>query len=151
MRVAIIGQGYVGLTIAVGAAGAGHSVVGFDINDGLVVQLNSGKSHIEGISDSALASFVSGGTYLASTDAAELNGADVIVIAVPTPLDADRNPDLSFVHAAANIIAENVKSPALIVNESAVGWMVGWLDGWLVGWLACWLGWLVGSVGQPSI
>jgi UDP-N-acetyl-D-glucosamine dehydrogenase len=118
MRVAIIGQGYVGLTIAVGAAGAGHSVVGFDINDGLVVQLNSGKSHIEGISDAALAGFVSGGTYLASTDAAKLNGADVIVIAVPTPLDADRNPDLSFVHAAADLIADNVKSPALIVNES---------------------------------
>jgi UDP-N-acetyl-D-glucosamine dehydrogenase len=118
MRVAIIGQGYVGLTIAVGAAGAGHSVVGFDINDGLVAQLNSGKSHIEGISDSALAGFVSGGTYLASTDAAKLNGADVIVIAVPTPLDEARNPDLSFVHGAADLIAKNVKSPALIVNES---------------------------------
>jgi UDP-N-acetyl-D-glucosamine dehydrogenase len=118
MRVAIIGQGYVGLTIAVGAAGAGHGVVGFDINDGLVVQLNSGKSHIEGISDSALAGYVRNGTYLASTDAAKLNGADVIVIAVPTPLDADRNPDLSFVHAAADLIAKNVKSPALIVNES---------------------------------
>jgi UDP-N-acetyl-D-glucosamine dehydrogenase len=118
MRVAIIGQGYVGLTIAVGAAGAGHSVVGFDINNGLVAQLNSGESHIEGISDSSLAGFVSSGTYLASTDAAELNGADVIVIAVPTPLDEARNPDLSFVHAAADLIAKNVKSPALIVNES---------------------------------
>jgi len=118
MRVAIIGQGYVGLTIAVGAAGAGHSVVGFDINDGLVAQLNSGKSHIEGISDSALAGFVSSGKYLASTDANLLEGADVIVVAVPTPLDEARNPDLSFVHAAADLIAENVKSPALIVNES---------------------------------
>jgi UDP-N-acetyl-D-glucosamine dehydrogenase len=118
MRVAIIGQGYVGLTIAVGAAGVGHRVVGFDINKGLVAQLNSGKSHIEGISDSALLGFVSSGAYLASTDAAELNGADVIVIAVPTPLDEARNPDLAFVHAAADLIAENVKSPALIVNES---------------------------------
>jgi UDP-N-acetyl-D-glucosamine dehydrogenase len=118
MRVAIIGQGYVGLTIAVGAAGAGHSVVGFDINDGLVAQLNAGKSHIEGISDSSLGSFIGSGAYKASTDAAELNGVDVIVIAVPTPLDAARNPDLSFVHSAADLIAENVKSPALIVNES---------------------------------
>ena len=118
MRVAIIGQGYVGLTIAAGAAGAGHSVVGFDINDGLVAQLNAGRSHIEGVSDSALLGFVSSGTYLASTNAAALNGADVIVVAVPTPLDGDRNPDLSFVHAAADLIAKNVKSPALIVNES---------------------------------
>jgi UDP-N-acetyl-D-glucosamine dehydrogenase len=118
MRVAIIGQGYVGLTVAVGAAGAGHSVVGFDVNDGLVAQLNAGKSHIEGISDSALAGLIGGGVYKASTDETELNGVDVIVIAVPTPLDADRNPDLSFVHVAADLIAKNVKSPALIVNES---------------------------------
>jgi len=118
MRVAIIGQGYVGLTIAVGAAGAGHSVVGFDVNQGLVAQLNAGKSHIEGISDSALAGFIGSSAYKASTDAAELDGADVIVIAVPTPLDADRNPDLSFVHAAADLIAKNVKTAALIINES---------------------------------
>jgi UDP-N-acetyl-D-glucosamine dehydrogenase len=118
MRVAIIGQGYVGLTIAVGAAGAGHSVVGFDVNEGLVAQLNAGKSHIEGISDAALEGFVGGGTYKASTDETELNGSDVIVIAVPTPLDKARNPDLSFVHAAADLIAKNVNSPALIVNES---------------------------------
>jgi UDP-N-acetyl-D-glucosamine dehydrogenase len=118
MRVAIIGQGYVGLTIAVGAAGAEHSVVGFDVNDGLVDQLNAGKSHIEGISDSDLAGFVAAGSYAASTDASVLNGSDVIVIAVPTPLDAQRNPDLSFVHAAADLIQNHVKSPALIVNES---------------------------------
>jgi UDP-N-acetyl-D-glucosamine dehydrogenase len=49
MRVAIIGQGYVGLTIAISAAGAGHEVVGFDINEVLVSDLSAGKSHIEGI------------------------------------------------------------------------------------------------------
>jgi len=118
MRVAIIGQGYVGLTIAVGAAGAGHSVVGFDVNEGLVAALNAGKSHIEGITDETLASFISSGIYKASTDATALDGCDVIVIAVPTPLDADRNPDLSFVHAAADLIAKNVRSTKLIINES---------------------------------
>ena len=118
MRVAIIGQGYVGLTIAVGAAGAGHSVVGFDVNQGLVAALNAGASHIEGITDKALASLVSSGTYKASNDASPLDGCDVIVIAVPTPLNEKRNPDLSYVHAAADLIAQNVKSPALIVNES---------------------------------
>jgi UDP-N-acetyl-D-glucosamine dehydrogenase len=118
MRVAIIGQGYVGLTIAVGAAGGGHNVVGFEVNKGLAAALNSGVSHIEGISDNTLASFISKGTYSASTDPAVLDGADVIVIAVPTPLDDKRNPDLSFVHAAADLIAQHVKFPALIVNES---------------------------------
>jgi UDP-N-acetyl-D-glucosamine dehydrogenase len=118
MRVAIIGQGYVGLTIAVGAAGAGQNVVGFDVNDGLVTQLNAGRSHIEGITDSKLAGLISAGLYAATTDGSILDGSDVIVIAVPTPLDAQRNPDLSFVHNAAELIQNNVKSPALIVNES---------------------------------
>jgi UDP-N-acetyl-D-glucosamine dehydrogenase len=118
MKVAIIGQGYVGLTIAVSAASAGHSVVGFDVNEGLVAQLNAGKSHIEGIADADLAGFISAGAYIASTDPSVLNSSEVIVIAVPTPLDAQRNPDLSYVHAAAELIQKNVKSSALIVNES---------------------------------
>ena len=118
MRVAIIGQGYVGLTIAVGAAGAGHTVVGFDVNKLLVEQLNAGHSHIEGISDSAVNGFIGKGTYKASSDESVLEGTDVIVIAVPTPLDEKRNPDLSYVHEAAQLIAENVKSPSLIINES---------------------------------
>ena len=118
MRVAIIGQGYVGLTIAVGAAGAGHSVIGFDVNPALVEQLNAGRSHIEGITDKDLGSFIAAGSYAASADASILDGSDVIVIAVPTPLDDQRNPDLSYVHAAAELIQKNVKSPALIVNES---------------------------------
>jgi UDP-N-acetyl-D-glucosamine dehydrogenase len=118
MRVAIIGQGYVGLTIAVGAAGAGHKVVGFDVNKELVNQLNSGTSHIEGISDSALKSLLSNNTYTASADASSINGYEVIVIAVPTPLTESREPDLSFVHAAVELIQNNVKAPTLIINES---------------------------------
>ena len=118
MRVAIIGQGYVGLTIAVGAAGAGHEVFGFDINKELVSQLNSGVSHIEGISDSALKSFLSTNKYTVSTDASVLSGCDVVVIAVPTPLTEARNPDLSFVHAAVELIQNNIKSPTLVINES---------------------------------
>ena len=118
MRVAIIGQGYVGLTIAVGAAGAGHKVVGFDVNSVLVEDLNSGKSHIEGISDPQLAGFISSGLFTASVDPSVLGGSDVIVIAVPTPLDDDRNPDLTYVHAAAELINQQIKTPALIVNES---------------------------------
>ena len=118
MRVAIIGQGYVGLTIAVGAAGAGHEVIGFDVNTELVNQLNSGVSHIEGIPDSELKSFLSTNKYTASTDASMLNGCEVVVIAVPTPLTEARNPDLSYVHAAVELIRNNVKSPTLVINES---------------------------------
>jgi len=118
MRVVIIGQGYVGLTIAVGAAGSGHKVIGFDVNEQLVSALNTGISHIEGVSDAALSSFIESGAYKASTNPSVIDGCDVIVIAVPTPLDEARNPDLSYVHAATDLIAKNVKSTKLIINES---------------------------------
>ena len=118
MRIAIIGQGYVGLTIAVGAAVGGHKVIGFDINAALVRELNEGKSHIEGITNAELLSFLSNQSYLATSDSSLLEGSDVIVIAVPTPLTVERQPDLSYVHAATELIQRNVKSPSLIVNES---------------------------------
>jgi UDP-N-acetyl-D-glucosamine dehydrogenase len=118
MRVAIIGQGYVGLTIAVGAASAGHNVIGFDVNKALVEQLNQGLSHIEGISNTYINGLIANGRYKATSEESALDGSDVIVIAVPTPLDEKRNPDLSFVHEAAKLIEVHVKSAALIINES---------------------------------
>jgi UDP-N-acetyl-D-glucosamine dehydrogenase len=117
MKVAIIGQGYVGLTISVFAA-EHHTVVGFDMNQGVVDALNSGKSHIEGVASSDLAKWIAAGKYQATTNAAEIAGSDVVVIAVPTPLTKDRKPDLAFVEAACKTIGENLKSPALIINES---------------------------------
>ena len=117
MKVSIIGQGYVGLTISV-FAGEHHNVIGFDKNQGVVDALNAGKSHIEGVESVDLAKLIAAGKYKATTDAAEIAGSDVIVIAVPTPLTKDRKPDLSFVEAACKTVGENVKSPALIINES---------------------------------
>ena len=118
MRIAIIGQGYVGLTIAVGAAAAGHKVIGFDINAALVSELNNGVSHIEGITNADLSRFLSNQSYLATGDSSLFEGSDVIVIAVPTPLTLERQPDLSYVHAATELSQRNVNSHALIVNES---------------------------------
>jgi UDP-N-acetyl-D-glucosamine dehydrogenase len=117
MKVAIIGQGYVGLTISIFAA-EHHTVVGFDMNQGLVDALNSGRSHIEGVASSDLAKWIAAGKYKATTNAADIAGSDVVVIAVPTPLTKDRKPDLSFVEAACKTIGENLKTPALIINES---------------------------------
>ena len=117
MKVSIIGQGYVGLTISV-FAGEHHNVIGFDKNQGVVDALNAGKSHIEGVESVDLAKLIAAGKYKATTDAAEIAGSDVIVIAVPTPLTKDRKPDLSFVEAACKTVGENVKAPALIINES---------------------------------
>jgi UDP-N-acetyl-D-glucosamine dehydrogenase len=117
VKVSIIGQGYVGLTISVFAA-EHHNVVGFDKNQRVVDALNLGKSHIEGVESVDLAKLVAKGRYKATTEAADIAGSDVVVIAVPTPLTKDRKPDLAFVEAACTTIGENLKSPALIINES---------------------------------
>jgi UDP-N-acetyl-D-glucosamine dehydrogenase len=117
MKVSIIGQGYVGLTISV-FAGEHHNIIGFDKNQSVVDALNAGKSHIEGVQSTDLAQLIAAGKYKATTDAAEIAGSDVVVIAVPTPLTKDRKPDLSFVEAACKTVGENVDSPALIINES---------------------------------
>jgi UDP-N-acetyl-D-glucosamine dehydrogenase len=117
VKVSIIGQGYVGLTISVFAA-AHHEVIGFDKNQGVVDALNTGRSHIEGVESADLAKWIAASRYKATTDASEIASSDVVVIAVPTPLTKDRKPDLSFVEAACKTIGENLKTPALIINES---------------------------------
>ena len=117
MKVSIIGQGYVGLTISVFAANH-HTVVGFDMNQSVVDALNAGKSHIEGVDSADLTRLIGAGSYVATTDASEIVGSDVVVIAVPTPLTKDRKPDLAFVEAACKTIGENLKTSALVINES---------------------------------
>ncbi len=117
MKVSIIGQGYVGLTISA-FAGASHHVVGFDKNQVIVDQLNAGISHIEGVESSVLAGLISQGKYKATTLGSDIKGSDIVVIAVPTPLDNQRQPDLSYIDAACKVIGENLDSPALIINES---------------------------------
>ena len=117
MKVSIIGQGYVGLTIA--AFASDHfEVLGFDSNSKIVDQLNSGISHIEGVDPSLIERSIQVGNYRASSIGADISGSDVVVIAVPTPLTKDRKPDLAFIEAACKTIAENLDSPALIINES---------------------------------
>jgi len=117
MKVSIIGQGYVGLTISA-FAGAGHHVVGFDKNQLIVDQLNKGISHIEGVENSAITGLISQGKYKATTLGSDIKDSDIVVIAVPTPLDKKRQPDLSYIDAACKVIGENLDSPALIINES---------------------------------
>ncbi len=89
MKVCIIGQGYVGLTISA-FAGEFYEVVGFDKNQKIVDQLNQGFSHIEGVESSVLKSWIKAGRYKATTNGADINGSDIVVIAVPTPLTKDR-------------------------------------------------------------
>jgi UDP-N-acetyl-D-glucosamine dehydrogenase len=117
VRVSIIGQGYVGLTISIFAA-KDNVVVGFDYNPNVVSRLNHGFSHIEGIESKDIQNALVGGKFKATTDASEIVGSDIVVIAVPTPLNDQRKPDLSYIDSACRVIAENLTGPALIINES---------------------------------
>ena len=117
MKVAIIGQGYVGLTISAFASEF-FEVIGFDNNQKVVDQLNLGISHIEGVDSELLEKWLRTGRYLATSTGFEIADSEIVVIAVPTPLTKDRRPDLAFLDAACKTIGENVKKPVLVINES---------------------------------
>jgi UDP-N-acetyl-D-glucosamine dehydrogenase len=118
VRVSVVGQGYVGLTITEGALRAGHDVLGFDINQTVVEGLSQGKSHIEGISESVLQDGLKSGRFRVSSDPSLLDSSDVVVIAVPTPLNEEGEADLSLLRKASEMIGRALISPALIINES---------------------------------
>ena len=115
---AIIGQGYVGLPLAMAAVDAGWTVVGVDNFEAKVAQINSGKSPVEDISDNQLQAALTSGAYRATTDFSSVAKASVITICVPTPLDEKREPDLSLLQSAATAVGPFVSNETLVVNES---------------------------------
>ena len=115
---AIIGQGYVGLPLAMAAVDAGWTVIGIDNFEAKVSQINSGKSPVEDISDTQLQAALASGAYRASTDFSSVSKASVITICVPTPLNEKREPDLSLLQSAAKAIAPFVSNETLVVSES---------------------------------
>lgn len=118
MRVAIIGQGYVGLTATAGCIKAGHTVVGIDKDELVVKNLNLGISHIEGISSDDLSEAVITKLYYAISDFSHVSNAEIVIIAVPTPLDSTGHPDLSLLESALNSIAPFIGEETLVINES---------------------------------
>ena len=117
MKISIIGQGYVGLTISA-FAGQHHEIIGYDSNFSIVELLNTGISHIEVIDSKVIQELIGRGKFIATSSAGDINGSDIVVIAVPTPLDINRKPDLSYIDSACKVIGENLTSSALIINES---------------------------------
>lgn len=116
-RVAVVGEGYVGLPLSVRAAEVGYHVVGFDVDQRRVKQLNAGESYVEDIAAHRLAAVLDAGRFRASTEPESLSGFDVCVICVPTPV-RHGYPDLSAVEGAARIVAEHVSPGCVIVLES---------------------------------
>jgi UDP-N-acetyl-D-glucosamine dehydrogenase len=116
-RVVIIGQGYVGLPVAMRAVEVGFDVVGFDVDERKIKRLAAGESPVEDVSDERLAAALAGGRYLPTSSATDMANFDVAVISVPTPL-REGAPDLSFIETATDAVAEHLRTGATVVLES---------------------------------
>jgi UDP-N-acetyl-D-glucosamine dehydrogenase len=116
--ISIVGAGYVGLPLAHVFAEAGQRVVLLDIDAGRVEQITRGESYIDDVPSSALGPLVESGTLAASTDYDAARETDAIVIALPTPLSPNREPDLSIVLSATRKLAERLRPGHLVVLES---------------------------------
>jgi UDP-N-acetyl-D-glucosamine dehydrogenase len=116
--VAIIGQGYVGLPLAMAAVDAGWSVIGIEKSASRVEQLNSGSSPVEDITDSRLSKAIEAKKFVASNNPADVVHASVVTICVPTPLDDSRNPDLAILESATKDVSPYLTDGTLLVSES---------------------------------
>ena len=118
MKVSIIGQGYVGLTIAEGAASAGYEVIGYDIDRLLISNLTQGQTHVPGLNSDSLKYLISRNLYTPTSSPEQLYDSNIYILAVPTPLDNNRLPDLSALGSAAELVSKIIKRGCLVINES---------------------------------
>lgn len=117
-RVAVMGLGYVGLPLALEFAQAGFPVTGFDLDAAKIALLKKGKSYIQDVPVDAVAPLVSSGRFTATTDPSVLSKADVVIICVPTPLRKSKDPDISYIVSAAEILCRRFHKGQLVVLES---------------------------------
>jgi UDP-N-acetyl-D-glucosamine dehydrogenase len=120
MKVCIVGQGYVGLPLAVNCCSVGYEVFGLDSDISKIKNLAIGKSVIEDVSDTSLKQIISEGFYYPTSDTRVLSDVQVVVICVPTPLNDDRQPDLTLLIEATKTVAKNIKLGTLVIVESTV-------------------------------
>ena len=118
MKTAVIGLGYVGLPLSLQFARSGVTVIGLDIDTKKVDLLNQGKSFIKHISSQAVTDAVKNGTFSASTDFKRIREVDAIIICVPTPLNKNREPDISYIIETGKAIARHLQKGTLVVLES---------------------------------
>lgn len=116
-KVVVVGQGYVGLPIAMRAVEVGYYVVGYDVDEHRVKRLGAGQSFVEDVTDGELQAAIDSGRYRVSSEAGGCQGFDVAVITVPTPL-SEGNPDLSHIENAARALARYLRPGATVILES---------------------------------
>jgi len=120
MKVTVVGQGYVGLPLAIASSEAGFTVFGLDNNDEKIAVLKSGKSIIEDISSEVIKKGVNSTLYTPTTDQSKISDSDLILICVPTPLSSKHKPDLSALISATTTVGKNLKAEALVIVESTI-------------------------------
>jgi UDP-N-acetyl-D-glucosamine dehydrogenase len=118
MKIAIVGLGYVGLPLSLQFARSGVEVLGLDIDPAKVEALNQGRSYIKHIESAAIAEPVKGGRFSASTDFARIGEVSAIIICVPTPLNKNREPDISYILETGKAIAPHLQKDMLVALES---------------------------------
>ncbi|MCA0991598.1 nucleotide sugar dehydrogenase [Alkalihalobacillus hwajinpoensis] len=116
--IGVVGLGYVGLPLAVEKAKAGYNVIGFDVQEKRVGQVNEGINYIGDVVDEELAEYVEKKQLIATTDYSRIADVDAVAICVPTPLDIYRQPDTSYVESSSQEIAKHLHSGMLVVLES---------------------------------
>ena len=114
----IVGLGYVGLPLAMELVRAGYRVLGFDISQRVVDNLNAGRSHVQDVPSSEIAAAVKDKKFSATNDLSRLAEPDAISIAVPTPLSKTKDPDVSYVIAATDSIKKTLRRGQLVILES---------------------------------
>ena len=119
-KIVIVGQGYVGLPLAISCAQAGLEVTGIDLNEEKVSRLNKHQSIIEDISDADLKMVSDSGKYKATTNYSIDPSTEIICICVPTPLGSDHQPDLEILKAATKDVGKNLKPGMLVIIESTI-------------------------------
>src|SRR5687767_10833307 len=116
-RVVVIGQGYVGLPLAMRAVEVGHEVVGIDLDGSRVERLSSGRSYVEDITDAEVKAALDSGRFRPSTEPASAQDFDVAVVTVQTPL-SEGVPDLTYIETAMASLAPWVRPGSCVVLES---------------------------------
>ncbi|HTG44823.1 MAG TPA: nucleotide sugar dehydrogenase, partial [Verrucomicrobiae bacterium] len=118
MKVAIVGLGYVGLPLSLQFARSGANVIGLDIDPEKVQAINAGRSYIKHIESSSIAKQLADKKFTASTDFSEVKNTDAVIICVPTPLNKNREPDISYIIKTGESIAPHLHKGILVVLES---------------------------------
>lgn len=117
-NIAIIGLGYVGLPLSLQFARSGVKVLGLDIDPAKVEACNAGQSYIKHIPSQAISEQVSNGSFTACTDFSKLRDTSAVIICVPTPLNKNREPDISYIIQTGKMIAPHLRAGMLVVLES---------------------------------